>query len=241
MLENIPYHVAIIMDGNGRWAVERGLPRAEGHKAGVSNLESIIIAFRNQGVKYLTFYTFSTENWLRPEEEVRALIQLLADSLKANISSLVAEGIRLNHLGRRDRLPSDLIKTLDSTIKATNKNTNITVSIAFDYGGRDEIIYSIQQLASQGADLLNLSEEQISDNLFTNNIPDPDLIIRTGGDMRLSNFLIWQSAYSEFYATDTLWPDFNESIFINALYFNPEDVNKALEEYSHRERRFGKI
>ena len=230
MFENIPYHVAIIMDGNGRWAVERGLPRAEGHKAGVSNLESIIIAFRNQGVKYLTFYTFSTENWLRPEEEVRALIQLLADSLKANISSLVAEGIRLNHLGRRDRLPSDLIKTLDSTIKATNKNTSITVSIAFDYGGRDEIIYSIQQLASQGADLLNLSEEQISDNLFTNNIPDPDLIIRTGGDMRLSNFLIWQSAYSEFYATDTLWPD-----------FNPEDVNKALEEYSHRERRFGKI
>ena len=225
-----PAHVAVIMDGNGRWASNNGLPRIQGHRAGLDNIERVIISFRDAGIKYATFYTFSTENWSRPEEEVEGLIELLYDSLTKNIKFLTEEGIRLIHLGRTENLPIHVVKLIDETMKSTKNNDGITVAIAFDYGGRYEILRAVQLLIQKGLSPEEITEEVFSSNLYTSELPDPDLIIRTGGEMRLSNFLIWQAAYAEFYTTPILWPD-----------FGPYEVDLAISEYKARDRRFGRI
>ena len=226
----IPEHVAVIMDGNGRWASNNGLPRIQGHKAGLENIDRVIIAFRDAGVKYATFYTFSTENWSRPEKEVEGLIELLYDSLTRNIDFLIKEGIRLTHLGRTENLPQHVVNLISKTIESTKNNSRITVSIAFDYGGRHEILRAVKLLIQQGLPAKDITEKVFGSNLYTKELPDPDLIIRTGGEMRLSNFLIWQSAYSEFYTSPVLWPD-----------FGPPEVESAISEYKSRDRRFGGI
>ena len=223
-------HVAVIMDGNGRWASSNGLPRILGHRAGLDNIERVIISFRDAGIKYATFYTFSTENWSRPEEEVEGLIELLYDSLTKNIKFLTEEGIRLIHLGRTENLPVHVVKLIDQTTQSTRNNDGITVSIAFDYGGRYEILRAVKLLIQNGLAVEEITEKVFSSNLYTNELPDPDLIIRTGGETRLSNFLIWQAAYAEFYTTAVLWPD-----------FGPSDIDVAISEYKARDRRFGKI
>tara|TARA_B100000029_G_scaffold513294_1_gene612368 strand:- start:1870 stop:2565 length:696 start_codon:yes stop_codon:yes gene_type:complete len=226
----IPEHVAVIMDGNGRWASNNGLPRIQGHRAGLENIDRVIIAFRDAGVKYATFYTFSTENWSRPEQEVEGLIELLYDSLTRNIDFLIKEGIRLTHLGRTENLPQHVVNLISKTIESTKNNSRITVSIAFDYGGRHEILRAVKLLIQQGLHAKDITEKVFGSNLYTKELPDPDLIIRTGGEMRLSNFLIWQSAYSEFYTSPVLWPD-----------FGPPEVESAISEYKSRDRRFGGI
>ncbi len=226
----IPRHVAIIMDGNGRWARQRNLPRLEGHSAGISNVRPIIEHFVEYKVKYLTLYAFSTENWTRPEEEVNGLIQFLASAIRRETRTLHEKGVRLRHLGRLDRLPKDVQVSIQEAVELTKNNDVITVCVAFDYGGRAEILRAVQTIAREGVDPDAIDEALLSRYLYTDGIPDPDLIIRTAGEMRLSNFLIWQSAYSEYYFTPKPWPDFNS-----------EEIRKSLIAYSQRQRRFGGI
>ncbi|MEE9249462.1 MAG: isoprenyl transferase [Dehalococcoidia bacterium] len=226
----IPRHVAIIMDGNGRWAQQRNLPRLEGHSAGISNVRPIIEHFVEYKVKYLTLYAFSTENWTRPEEEVNGLIQFLASAIRRETRTLHEKGVRLRHLGRLDRLPKDVQVSIQEAVELTKNNDVITVCVAFDYGGRAEILQAVQRIARDGVDPDAIDETLLSRYLYTDGIPDPDLIIRTAGEMRLSNFLIWQSAYSEYYFTPKPWPDFNS-----------EEIRKSLIAYSQRQRRFGGI
>lgn len=229
-IANLPQHVAIIMDGNGRWAQKRSLPRLEGHRVGIDNIRRIIETFADFKIPYLTLYAFSTENWSRPEEEVNGLIRFLASSIKEETKNLHEKGVKIRHLGRIDRLPKDVQASIDEALELTKDNDVITVSIAFDYGGRYEILQAIKQISKDGFPADAIDEELVSKYLYTYGIPDPDLIIRTAGEMRLSNFLIWQSAYSEYYFTDRSWPDFDR-----------EEVRKALQAYSHRQRRFGSI
>lgn len=224
----VPLHVAIIMDGNGRWARARGLSRIEGHRAGTDNIRRVIRAFANHGVKYLTLYAFSTENWSRPDEEVRGLFRILAEVIDRELENLHNEGVKLVHLGDLSRLPAELQSKVRKAIVKTKDNTGLTLSLAFNYGGRDDIVQAVRRIIEEGVQAKDLSEEAISRHLYTNGVPDPDLIIRTAGEQRLSNFLIWQAAYSEYYYTDTLWPDFAE-----------EDIVAALAAYSQRQRRFG--
>ena len=224
----LPNHVAIIMDGNGRWAKQRGLPRLAGHDAGTNNVRRIIDRFNNYKIKYLTLYAFSTENWSRPDEEVNGLIHILARMIDRETKALHERGVRLFHLGKADSLSEELQAKVNKAIELTKNNTGITLSIAFDYGGRAEILDAVRRIVKDGIRPEDITESLFSSYLYTPNIPEPDLIIRTAGEMRLSNFLIWQSAYSEYYATPTLWPDFKD-----------EEVDKALIAYSRRERRFG--
>lgn len=224
----VPTHVAIIMDGNGRWAQSRDLPRLAGHRAGTENIRRIIRTFGNHGVKYLTLYAFSTENWNRPEEEVQGLFQILADVIDREAENLHKEGIRLRHLGDLEGLPEELKKKVLGAIERTKDNSQMTLNIAFNYGGRADILYAVRQLIEKGIKPEDIDEATFTRHLYTNGTPDPDLVIRTADEMRLSNFLIWQSAYSEYYATPIYWPDFDE-----------EEVIKALTAYSQRERRFG--
>ena len=226
----VPQHVAIIMDGNGRWAQQRSKPRLEGHRAGIRNVRPVIEAFAEYKVKYLTLYAFSTENWTRPEEEVNGLIRFLSSAIGRETRTLHKNGVRLKHLGRLDRLPKRVQKAIDKALELTRDNDVITVCVAFDYGGRDEILRAVQQIAKEGVQPEIINEELISKYLYTDGIPDPDLIIRTAGEMRLSNFLIWQSAYSEYYFTSKPWPE-----------FDIEEVRKSLVAYSQRQRRFGGI
>ena len=226
----VPRHVAIIMDGNGRWARQRNLPRLEGHSAGISNVRPIIEHFVEYKVKYLTLYAFSTENWNRPEEEVNGLIQFLASAIQRETKSLHERGVRLRHLGRLDRLPKDVQASIQEAVELTKSNDVITVCLAFDYGGRAEILQAVQRIVRKGVDPDSIDEALLSRYLYTDGIPDPDLIIRTAGEMRLSNFLIWQSAYSEYYFTSKPWPDFDS-----------EEIRKSLLAYSQRQRRFGGI
>jgi undecaprenyl diphosphate synthase len=227
---HVPHHVAIIMDGNGRWAKKRGLPRLAGHKAGGENIRPVVKVFADYGVRYLTLYAFSTENWNRPKIEVAGLLSLLAKKIDQQTRSFHRENIRLVHLGRLDRLSQRLKKKVQAAIELTKSNTGLTLCLAFDYGGRDEIVQAARRMADAGIPSDNIDESVFAQHLYIPDVPDPDLIIRTGGESRLSNFLLWQAAYSELYFTPVLWPD-----------FGPKDVEEALAEYKSRQRRFGRL
>jgi undecaprenyl diphosphate synthase len=229
-LTRIPTHVAVIMDGNGRWAAGRGLPRLAGHRAGTENLRRIIRACAEFGVKYFTIYAFSTENWGRPQEEVDGLLHILEDVIDHELAELHAEGVRLRHIGHLDPLNPGLREKILNAIELTRNNTVLTVNLAFNYGGRDEIVCAIRDMIRDGITPEEVTSNLVDNYLFTNGVPDPDLIIRTSGEMRISNFLIWQAAYSEWYFTQSYWPDFDR-----------EEFHKALVDYSARERRFGKL
>lgn len=225
-----PQHVAIIMDGNGRWAKERGLLRLAGHNAGGDNIRPVVKIFANYGVRYLTLYMFSTENWNRPRLEVAGLLSLLAKKIGRESQAFHQDNIRLVHLGRLDRLSQKLREKVQAAVELTKNNTGLTLCLAFDYGGRDEIVQAARRIASAGIPGDNIDESVLARYLYLSDIPDPDLVIRTGGESRLSNFLLWQTAYSELYFTPVLWPDFGR-----------KDVEEALSEYKRRQRRFGKI
>jgi undecaprenyl diphosphate synthase len=224
----LPIHVAVIMDGNVRWAEGQGKSRMEGHRAGTENIRRVVESFVKYRVKYLTLYAFSTENWSRPEAEVRELMHILGRVIKRETKALHEKGIRLHHLGRIDRLSERVQKQVRYAIDLTKDNPVMTLSIAFDYGGRAEILNAAQQLVTSGITPEMIDEERFSGYLYSAGLPDPDLIIRTAGEARLSNFLLWQSAYSEFYFTPVYWPDFDE-----------EEVRRALIAYSERKRNFG--
>jgi len=225
-----PRHVAIIMDGNGRWAKKRGLPRLVGHNAGGDNIRPVVKIFDNYGVKYLTLYMFSTENWNRPRIEVAGLLTLLGKKIGRETQAFHEENIRLVHLGRLDRVSQKLKEKVQAAVELTKDNTGLTLCLAFDYGGRDEIVQAARRIASAGIADDNIDESVFVRYLYSPDIPDPDLVIRTGGESRLSNFLLWQAAYSELYFTTVLWPD-----------FDAKDVEEALSEYKRRQRRFGGI
>ncbi|OGN97132.1 MAG: di-trans,poly-cis-decaprenylcistransferase [Chloroflexi bacterium RBG_13_51_36] len=225
-----PRHVAIIMDGNGRWAKKRGLPRLAGHNAGGDNIRPVVKSFADSGVKYLTLYMFSTENWNRPRIEVTGLLSLLARKIDRETRAFHQENIRLVHLGRLDRLSQILRKKVQAAVDLTKDNSGLTLCLAFDYGGRDEIVQAAKCVASAGIPCDNIDESVLGRYLYLPDIPDPDLVIRTGGESRLSNFLLWQAAYSELYFTPVLWPDFGRT-----------DIDEALSEYERRQRRFGRL
>ncbi len=224
----VPRHVAIIMDGNGRWATERGLPRVAGHRAGTENIRRIIERFSDHGVQNLTLYAFSTENWNRPQPEVQALIRLLGRFIKRELENFERNNIRLRHLGHLEALPPWLQRQVRDAVQRTRDNTRLTLSICFSYGGRDDIVMAVREIVSEGVEPDDVTEEAISERLYTAGMPDPDLVIRTAGEQRISNFLLWQSAYAELYFTDTYWPDFGR-----------EDIDLALAEYGRRKRKFG--
>ena len=228
MNSNIPNHVAIIMDGNGRWASIRDLERSEGHKKGTENLPEIVEGFKESGVRYLTLYAFSTENWTRPQKEISALMNLLLESIGSQLEHLHKNNIKIIHLGDKVGLSVKIQKAIAKAEKITKNNTDLTLSIAFNYGGRNELIGAIKQIIKEDIEPDNINEQVISERLYSKSIPDPDLVIRTAGEIRTSNFLLWQSAYSEYHFTDVLWPDFNK-----------EHISEALEEYSKRRRKYG--
>ncbi len=224
----VPVHVGIIMDGNGRWAKQRGLPRLAGHRAGTKNLRRVIRAAANAGIKHLTFYAFSTENWSRPEEEVGGLMGLLGEFIETETPELHKEGARLLHIGHLEHLEPQLRQKIENAIELTKNNTRIDVILAFSYGGRDEIVTAVRKIVAAGIPAEEITQQTLSDNMFTAGIPDPDLIIRTSGELRTSNFLTWQSVYSEWAFPNVLWPDFDEAA-----------LNQVLEDYAKRDRRFG--
>ena len=229
-MSNYPEHVAIIMDGNGRWAKKRGIPRLAGHKAGVDNLRQVVTACVDFGVKVLTVYAFSTENWGRPKEEVEGLMNILETVIDNELRDLHAQGVQVRHIGDLEKLSPALQKKVRDGVTLTQNNTNLTLNIAFNYGGRDEILHAVRAIMAENIKAEDLTNEMISNHLYTAGLPDPDLVIRTSGELRVSNLLIWQSAYSECYITDTFWPDFNK-----------EQFKIALDAYADRDRRFGKI
>lgn len=228
---NIPQHIAIIMDGNGRWATERGKPRSYGHQAGVETVRRITSECTRLGVKYLTLYTFSTENWNRPETEIAALMGLVLSSLEDEI--FMKNNVRFKVIGDIERLPVEVQRKLQETIDHTAGNTAMTMVVALSYSSRWEITKAMKNIAKKALDgqlsVDDITEDTVSQSLTTASIPDPDLLIRTGGELRISNYLLWQIAYSELYFCDTFWPDFNEA-----------DLHKAIADYQHRQRRFGK-
>lgn len=218
------------MDGNGRWARQRGLKRREGHKAGTENIRMVARQIADEGVQYLTLYAFSTENWRRPSAEVRGILGILRDVLDRELLGLHNDNIRLRHLGRLDHLGTALRRSVEEAISLTQNNDGLTLSIAFDYGSRDEILAAIARILAEGVRPESLNVSMFANYLYTEDIPDPDLIIRTGGEQRLSNFLLWQAAYSEYYFTSVLWPDFDHT-----------EVSQAINDYKSRQRRFGGI
>jgi undecaprenyl diphosphate synthase len=228
--EKFPRHVAIIMDGNGRWAISRGLPRVAGHKAGTENLRRIIRSSVEFGVKYLTIYAFSTENWGRPPEEVAGLMGILQDVIDKELGELHNEGVQLRHIGRLERLDPKIQAKVLHAIDLTKNNDRLILNIAWNYGGRDEIVCAIQKIIKDGIAPEAVTADLVSQYLFTAGVPDPDLVIRTSGELRISNFLIWQAAYSEWYVTPTFWPDFDK-----------EEYRHALEIFARRDRRFGGV
>jgi len=225
----VPQHVAIIMDGNGRWAKERGLPRTEGHRHGVENLRRVLRACVEEGVRILTIYAFSTENWNRPRYEVEALMRLLELFLVRELDELDREGVQIRHLGDLNGVNARLAKKIQGATARTASNDRLILNVAFNYGGRSEIVQAVRRIIREGVPAEQVTEELISRYMYTADLPDPDLIIRTSGELRVSNFLIWQGSYSEYYVTPTYWPDFDESEF-----------HRALETYGQRRRRFGK-
>jgi undecaprenyl diphosphate synthase len=232
--DKIPRHVAIIMDGNGRWAGQRGLPRVEGHRHGAESVRAVVREASRLGVEVLTLYAFSVENWSRPKTEVTILMRLLGQFLKQELKELDANGVRLQAIGRLQDLPDDVRHRLEAAIAKTAQNTGLNLVIALSYGGRVELLEAAKSLmeSAKRGELApaDLDEKTLSDRLYTAGLPDPDLVIRTSGEMRLSNFLLWQTSYAEFYTTPVLWPDFRE-----------KDFRQALTEYARRQRRYGGV
>jgi undecaprenyl diphosphate synthase len=226
----IPSHIAIIMDGNGRWAQRRHLPRLAGHRAGVRNIHRIVRACTDLGVSTLTVYAFSTENWGRPQDEVSGLMGIFADASERETKNLHRNGVRVCHVGTMSGVPVHLKRAIERAVELTKGNSRITLNVAFNYGGRAEIVDAVKRLVADGVPADQIDEKTISRYLYTADVPDPDLVIRTAGEMRLSNFLIWQAAYSEYYSTSTLWPDFGK-----------EDLYAAIQAYQTRHRKFGKL
>ena len=226
----VPRHVAIIMDGNGRWAEKRGLPRLSGHREGVDAIPRVLDVLANKGVEFLTIYAFSTENWARPSSEVEGIIELLHEALQRESDLLNDKDVRVVHIGNADRLSPDIRTAVEKIQHQTRENSGIVLNVAFDYGGRQEILAAVKQLIREGVPPEDITEETFASRLFTAHCPDPDLIIRTGGELRISNFLLWQSAYSEYYHTTTLWPDLDAA-----------ELERALAAYGSRQRRFGNI
>ena len=226
----IPAHIAVIMDGNGRWAQSRKLPRIFGHRQGVKKVREVCDLCIKYGVSYLTLYAFSTENWKRPEKEINGLMKIFREFLKKEGRDLIQKGIRLAVSGRYQDFPADIVESIENLSAESEKNSTLVLNVALNYGGRCEILDAVRKMAEEDIDIRNISEQTLRENLYNSFIPDPDLIIRTSGEQRLSNFLIWQGAYSELYFTKELWPDFSEDEFL-----------KAIREYSDRERRYGGI
>lgn len=231
---SIPKHVAVIMDGSGRWATKRKLPRIFGHKSAVDPLKNLVILCKDIGIRYLTVYAFSSENWSRPKDEVSDLMNLVVQILKDELESLIKNGIRINLLGKREIIPYETLDAFTNAEEKTKNNTNLIFNIAFSYGSRQEILSAVTKLCqaykNNEIDLEKIDEDIFSNYLYTKECPDPDLLIRTSGEYRISNFLLWQIAYTELYFTKILWPDFNNKNFLKAIY-----------EYQKRNRRFGKL
>ena len=228
-LDKVPEHVAIIMDGNGRWARQRGLPRSAGHRQGTENLRRIIRAAAEFGLRIVTIYAFSTENWSRPRREVMLLMRILEMVIDRELQELDEEGVQIRHIGELDGIEQRLARKVLEACEFTRDNQRLILNVAFNYGGRDEIVQAVQNIVRAGIAAEEITEATINNYMYTSDLPDPDLIIRTSGEFRLSNFLIWQGAYSEIYTTETYWPDFGRSAFYEALV-----------EYGSRRRRFGK-
>ncbi len=226
----MPDHVAIIMDGNGRWATQRGLSRLAGHKAGLDRIRSVVKTLLSHEVKYVTLYGFSSENWNRPEEEVKGLFNLFEENIYNEAVDLHRQGIKMCHLGRLNELPEGVQKAMSRACALTQNNTRMVISFAINYGGKAEIVNAVQKLINQRVPATEVDEKLFASNLYTVGMPDVDLVIRTGGELRISGFLLWQSAYAEYYFTKILWPD-----------FTPKQVERALSVYSNRHRRFGKV
>jgi undecaprenyl diphosphate synthase len=228
--DNPPRHVAIIMDGNGRWASRQGLPRIAGHQRGTENIRRITEAAASFGIEYLTLWAFSTENWSRPAEEVAGIMQLLGEALERETAELHRQGARLRHIGSLGGLSPELRSAVEDAIELTRNNTRLVLTLAFDYGGRKELIRAIQSIVRSGIDPDEIDEAVVTQHLYTHDLPDPDLIIRTSGEFRMSNFLIWQAAYAELHFCPVCWPD-----------FGPDELREAIEDYERRERRFGRV
>lgn len=227
---NIPTHVAIVLDGNGRWAKKKHMPRTYGHKNGAENVVDICLYAKERGVKYMTLYAFSTENWKRPLDEVNYLMKLVIKFIESKLDILMEENCKLNFIGDLEKLPASTKEICIRAMEDTKDNDEITLNIALNYGGRDELVHAFKVMMDDGISKEDITEEMISSYLYTKGQPDPDLLIRPGGELRLSNFLIYQLAYAEFYFTDTLWPDFDRKAF-----------DEALEEFSRRNRRYGAL
>lgn len=229
----LPEHIAVIMDGNGRWAKQKGMTRTFGHKNAVDAVRSVIETCGELKIPYLTLFAFSTENWKRPKTEVNFLMRLLASTIKSEIKELSEKGVKLQYIGEIDKLPENVIKSLNSAAEMTKNNTGLNLTIALNYGSKNEIIRAVKQIVESVEDgktkVSDITPELFEQNLYTKDIPNVDLLIRTSGEYRISNFLLWQIAYSELYFTDTLWPDFRK-----------DDLMKAIEVYTNRERRYGK-
>ena len=225
---HIPQQIAVIMDGNGRWARKRGLPRLAGHRAGTENIRAIVSEADRLGVRYLTLYAFSTENWNRPSIEVQGLMQILGDFIDRETQNLHEQNVCLRHLGRLDGLMPALARKVTYAVDVTRANTGLTLAIAFNYGGRTDIVDAVRRIIASGVSADQVDEQRITAHLATAGMPDPDIIIRTSGERRISNFLIWQAAYSEYWFTPVFWPD-----------FRAEQLQQAISEYGRRERRFG--
>jgi undecaprenyl diphosphate synthase len=228
--QGLPRHVAIIMDGNGRWAEKRGLPRSAGHQAGYQRIHSVVSTMREYNIQYLTIYSFSTENWNRPAEEVQGILKILADNIDAEAAALHKQGIRIRHIGRLDGLSPDIQNSIRRASELTRQNQLMVFNVAFNYGGRTEILDAAKSLAAQQYPPQDIDEALFEKHLYTAGIPPVDLLIRTGGELRISNFLLWQAAYAEFYFTRVLWPD-----------FTPKQVARALAAFTQRQRRFGQV
>ena len=226
---NIPEHIAIIMDGNGRWAKKRNLPRSAGHVSGSKKFKEIARYCNKIGVKYLTVYAFSTENWRRPKDEVDAIMNLFRDYLKDS-ANFKSENIMLKFIGDRNGMPDDIIELMNQAEIDSKEATGLKAYMAINYGGRDEIVHAVKSIVNEGIKSEDITEKTISDRVYTNDYPDPELIIRPSGEYRLSNFLIWQSAYSEFWFSNVLWPD-----------FTTDDLDRAIDDYNNRDRRFGGV
>ncbi len=226
----VPAHIAIIMDGNGRWARQRNLPRLAGHRAGTENLRRVIRACAEFGVRYLTIYAFSTENWARPREEVEGLMEIMREFIDRELDELDAEGVQIRHVGKLEGVRPELQAKVREAIERTRGNQRLVLNVAFNYGGRDEIVRAVRLIVQEGIPAEEITEETIADRLYTAGVPDPDLVIRTSGEVRTSNFLLWQSAYAEWYFTPVFWPDFGR-----------EHLLEAIADYNRRERRFGRV